>query len=113
MSPTKQENEMLEGIKILIERMEQDPDKFSRNYRLCDLVGQVIHDEGHVNYTKEERDAILDAHRRMARKNFTAGVLDNLDFQPDRDVEMTLPWSGALVKQPMTTTLGPKIRMQP
>ena len=74
---------MLEGIKILIERMNEDPDKFSRNYRLCDLVGQIIHDEHHVNYTKEEREAILEAHRRMTRKIFTANVVSNLDFQPD------------------------------
>jgi hypothetical protein len=94
MSPhSTQENEMLDGIKILIERMEQDPDKFNRNYRLCDLVGQVMADEHHVNYTKEERDAIEEAHRRMARRNFTARVLENLDFEPDREV--TMPWSGA------------------
>jgi hypothetical protein len=83
---------MLDGVKILIERMDQDPDKFSRNYRLCDLVGQVVGDSEHVNYTKEERDAILDAHRRMMRKNFTAGVLENLDFKEE---QITLPYTTA------------------
>lgn len=108
---------MLEGIKILIERMEQDPDKFNRNYRLCDLVGQVMADEHHVNYTKEERDAIEEAHRILVRKSFTARVLENLDFEPDRNVEMTMPWSGAqaqIVRNSMTANIATnKIRMQP
>ena len=93
---------MLDGIKILIERMDNDPDKFSRNYRLCDLVGQVIGDSEHVNYTKEERDAILEAHRRMMRKNFTAGVLENLDFKEE---QITLPYT-SMAKPPPTLTVN-------
>jgi hypothetical protein len=83
---------MLEGVQILIDRMESNPEDFVRQPRyytlgddaprfmhIADALESVLAGDGgrdpFMHLTAEEKAALLVAYRKMARQAFTANII--------------------------------------
>lgn len=97
---------MLEGVRMLIERMESHPEdfvylgnrdrdapKFQHISSALDRVltgGDLARGDPFVHLTAEEKTALLLAYRKMQRQAFTAGVIATLfDTDPPRKKILT------------------------
>lgn len=86
---------MLEGVQILIDRMESNPEDFVRQpgyytlgedaprfIHIADALEEVLMGRTEVNrflhLTSEEKAALLVAYRKMMRQAFTAGVISQV-----------------------------------
>lgn len=75
---------MIEGLKILLERMKTHPEEFlddSDGYVGSSKWGKLIHRYNKV-LTKEEIKAFNDALHELHRQQFTADVLESLISKP-------------------------------
>jgi hypothetical protein len=75
---------MIEGLKILLERMKTHPEEFlddSDGYVGSSKWGKLIHKYNKV-LTKEEIKAFNDALHELHRQQFTAEVLESLISKP-------------------------------
>lgn len=89
-------SEMNEGIKILIDRMQTNPEDFAppygggRNYlggnTWRELAVVVIEDK--EVFTDEEKEAVSVALREVSRKNFTAKILEMLAAPTEDEATM-------------------------
>ena len=116
---------MLEGVRILIDRMESHPEEFvydtttqhlhtPKFYHITDQINRIL--QGNTEYnlfshlTAEEKTALLVAFRKMMRQAFTAQVIATTfsrgEEEEGREV-MRMSSSGALgVGQKATGLIG-------
>jgi hypothetical protein len=99
---------MLEGVQIIIARMESHPQDFiydshklsiqptpKFHYLVSLLDGVLSGDTKHTmltHLTAEEKTALLVAYRKMMRQHFTAAVLARIFEAPEENEEVTLKY---------------------
>jgi hypothetical protein len=102
--------ELCDGVKMLIERMQTNPDDFDYGSRLAEhqrMVDELFETpKGHQRLwflNDAEKQALMNAYREMHRTKFTAGVVQSiLAPEPQYDINMDRPY-----KIP-STILAPK-----
>ena len=110
---TSTPTELLEGVQILIDRMEHFPQDFfqdpqrsqifnpttPRFYHIAQSLESLLHGDGgpdpFVHLTSEEKAALLVAYRKMRRQAFTANIIA-LTF--DREEKATSGFARAQAK---------------
>ena len=89
---------MLEGVKIVIERLQMDdPNKG----RWLDIADGIIKDPQQI-FTEQERNEVRNIYRTAMRKQFNAHIIDELADRPDPAISKLEP-----------EIRRPKTRMQP
>lgn len=108
---------MIEGLKILLERMKTHPEEFfddDNGYVGSSKWGRLIHKYNKV-LTKEEIKAYNDALHELHRQKFTADVLESLLIEPVQLDPNTYtinsvgrdPWGNALPSGNVTLSKKP------
>ena len=69
---------MLEGVKIVIERLQADD---SNKGRWLDIADGIIKDPQQI-FTEQERNEVRNVFRMAKRKEFNANIIDELNFKP-------------------------------
>ena len=99
------EKEFSQGVKILLERMESNPDDFVSKDRypkfgmFSDLMRDVIRGnrvkdwEDWYLFTKAEQSALIEGYKKMMRSRFDQGVMQRLLDEPESRPELTVDWS--------------------
>lgn len=104
---------MIEGMKILLERMKTHPEEFFRGYTDAQSKWGMIVDRYRNVLTEEEMKAYNEALNEIARQQFTASVLESLLAEPVKIDPETFtfktagrdPWSApALIADNYATT---------
>lgn len=99
---TNNSTELLDGVKILVERMETHPEDFiyqeegigarmPRFWHITDALGNVIYGKEDtpgalIHLTSEEKTALIVAYRKMMRQHFTSSVISKL-YAAQEEVE--------------------------
>ena len=107
--------ELCDGIKMLIERLQNNPDDFDYGGRLFEyttMIGELFESpKGHQRLwylTAAEKKALMGAYTDMHRAKFTAGVVQSvLAPGPQYDINMDRPYqkpstmiaSASMIKQ--------------
>ena len=69
---------MLEGVKIVIERLQIDD---SNKERWFDIADGIIRDPQQI-FTEQERNEVRNIYRMVMRKQFNANIIDELADKP-------------------------------
>jgi hypothetical protein len=69
---------MLEGVKIVIERLQIDD---SNKGRWLDIADGIIKDPQQI-FTEQERNEVRNVYRTAMRKQFNANIIDELADKP-------------------------------
>jgi hypothetical protein len=78
---------MLEGVKIVIERLQMDdPNKG----RWLDIADGIIKDPQQI-FTEQERNEVRNIYRTAMRKQFNAHIIDELADRPKLEPEIRRP----------------------
>ena len=92
--------ELCDGVKMLIERMQNNPDDFDyggRLYEHTNMIGELFENpKGHQRLwflSDKEKKALMGAYMDMHRTKFTAGVVQSILNPPDYDINMDRPYS--------------------
>lgn len=95
--------EMNEGVRILLERMETHPQEFNYGILLkwSDIIKEIMkHAKGEPNAVPflddDEVKAIYDKLRDLERQEFTAQVLRKLADTPEEPEQLDLPYMPAM-----------------
>jgi len=91
--------ELCDGVKMLIERMQNNPDDFDYTGRLYEhhhMINELFETpQGHQRLwflSDVEKKALVDAYREMHKTKFTAGVVQSILNPPDYDINMDRPY---------------------
>ena len=91
--------ELCDGVKMLIERMQTNPEDFDYTGRLYEhhhMVNELFETpQGHQRLwflSDVEKKALVDAYREMHKTKFTAGVVQSILNPPDYDINMDRPY---------------------
>jgi len=92
--------ELCDGIKMLIERLQTNPDDFDYGGRLFEytnMIGELFESpKGHQRLwylTAAEKKELMGAYTDMHRAKFTAGVVQSiLNQAPQYDINMDRPY---------------------
>jgi hypothetical protein len=106
--------ELCDGVKMLIERLQTNPDDFDyggRLYEHTNMIGELFEiPQGHQRLwflTDAEKQALVNAYKDMHRARFTAGVVQSiLAPEPQYDINMDRPY------QKPSKILAPSYMMQ-
>ena len=91
--------ELCDGVKMLIERMQTNPEDFEYDGRLYgyrNTIEEVLSNPPshqpmwYLNET--EKQALIDAYREMHKQIFTAGVVQAILNPPEYDINMDRPY---------------------
>ena len=92
------EKEFSQGVKILLERMESNPDDFASKDRypkfgmFSDLMRDVIRGnrvkdwEDWYLFTKAEQSALIEGYKKMMRARFDQGIMQRLLEEPQEPI---------------------------
>ena len=92
--------EICDGVKMLIERMQTNPDDFGyggRLYEHTNMIGELFESpKGHQRLwflSDKEKKALMGAYMDMHRTKFTAGVVQSILVpEPEYDINMDRPY---------------------
>ena len=91
--------ELCDGVKMLIERMQTNPEDFDyggRLYEHTNMIGEFFESpKGHQRLwflSDKEKKALMGAYMDMHRTKFTAGVVQSILNPPDYDINMDRPY---------------------
>ena len=91
--------ELCDGVKMLIERMQTNPDDFDYTGRLYEhhhMVNELFETpQGHQRLwflSDAEKQALKNAYKEMHKTKFTAGVVQSILNPPDYDINMDRPY---------------------
>ena len=91
--------ELCDGVKMLIERMQTNPEDFDymgRLYEHHNMVNELFEvPKGHQRLwflSDVEKKALVDAYKEMHKTKFTAGVVQSILSPPDYDINMDRPY---------------------
>ena len=91
--------ELCDGVKMLIERMQNNPEDFDymgRLYEHHNMVNELFEvPKGHQRLwflSDVEKKALVDAYKEMHKTKFTAGVVQSILSPPDYDINMDRPY---------------------
>ena len=98
-----------EGVKMLIERMQTNPEDFDyggRLYEYTNMIGELFESpKGHQRLwymTDAEKKELISAYTDMHRTKFTAGVVHSI-FSPEPEEPSTTKYTANLAKSVMNT----------
>lgn len=99
------EKEFSQGVKILLERMENNPEDFVSKDRypkfgmFADLMKDIVRgnrtknwDDWHL-FTKAEQSALVEGYKKMMRARFDQGIMQRLLDEPESRPELAVDWS--------------------
>lgn len=99
------EKEFSQGVKILLERMENNPEDFVSGDRypkfgmFADLMRDVVRgnrvkdwDDWYL-FTKAEQSALVEGYKKMMRSRFDQGIMQRLLDEPESRPELGVDWS--------------------
>lgn len=105
--------ELCDGVKMLIERMQNNPDDFDYTGRLYEhhsMINELSEvPKGHQRLwflSDVEKKALIDAYKEMHKTKFTAGVVQAILNPPEYDINMDRPY------QKPSTMLAPPSMMK-
>ena len=91
--------ELCDGVKMLIERMQNNPEDFDymgRLYEHHNMVNELFEvPKGHQRLwflSDVEKKALVDAYKEMHKTKFTAGVVQSILNPPDHDFSVDRPY---------------------
>ena len=100
------EKEFSQGVKILLERMENNPEDFTGTGNgypkfgmFADLMKDIVRgnrtknwDDWHL-FTKAEQSALVEGYKKMMRARFDQGIMQRLLDEPESRPELAVDWS--------------------
>lgn len=91
--------ELCDGVKMLIERMQTNPEDFDYTGRLYEhhhMINELFETpQGHQRLwflNDTEKQALKNAYKEMHKTKFTAGVVQSILNPPDYDINMDRPY---------------------